>query len=187
MKTTTTNEKTGNGKQSTAIATKVDKPIVELKGKEYTQNFLTANHFMEYERRKTSQSVKLANEWLVYEAYGHDLDLSSIRFRDRGKLLTNLTYADITYNDDLPLDETADFTVEGNRFTETENSGDAFDQFVALAQKNPTGAYRNATKRTLMINGEPITDSHFELIAPSGAIGFKGMAVVHRWLSAFLS
>lgn len=159
--------------------------VIEFAGQQFVQKPLTADQFFEYEKRKTSQSIKLANEWLIYEAFG-EVDLSKLKFRDRGRLLSGLTTTKVGFNDDLPLTETSDFVVCGNRFTEKENSGDVFDQFISKAAKEAIAAYRWAIPRVLLMNGEEIKEHHFTKIAPDG-IGFEAAAVLTQWLAGFLS
>lgn len=158
-------------------------------GLELTPKPLSANKFFEYEKRKTSQSVAIANQWISHEAYYEtypEMDLEKLRFREKGRLLAVLTSAKVIFNDDLPLAETSDFTVSGNRFTEREDSGDAFDRFLSEATANPLAAYRWVTPKVLLMNGEEISQSHFDLVPPDG-IGFEAMAIIVQWLSAFLS
>lgn len=178
----------GNGKSKTSQnQQKNDKPFVIIKGEKIHYKPLNANAFLEYENRKSKQNIKLANEWLIGEAYGYDFDFRQYRFRDRGRLLIGLTYADVLCLDNQPLTESSYFEVEGNKFREKSDSGDAFDTFAVQQQKGDPLAYLNVAKRGLLINDEAIEDHHFELTANQGGIGFKGMAAIQRWALAFLS
>ncbi len=159
--------------------------IIEIAGQNLIQKPLSAEQFLRYEQRKTTQSIELANEWLVYETFGNDIDLSKLKFRDRGKLLAGLTQTKVQFNDDKLLPETSDFTVSGNRFTEKDDSGNYFDGFISKASKDAIAAYRWAIPKVLLMNGEEIREHHFSQPAPNG-IGFEGCAVIVQWLSSFL-
>lgn len=159
--------------------------VIRIGGKDLIQKPLPAIAYFEYEKRKTTQSVKLANEWLQYEAFG-DIDISTLKFRDRGRLLMGLTNVKVQFNDDLPLEDSSDFTVAGNRFTEKPNSGDIFDQFILKAQKDAIASVKWAIPQVFLMNGQEITDKDFTLSSPDG-IGFEGASILTRWLQSFLS
>jgi hypothetical protein len=91
----------------------------------------------------------------------------------------------VTKHDDLPLSESSDFSVAGNRYTEKENSGDSFDQFIAKAATDPIAAYRWVIPKIFLKNGVAIADLDFDTLSPEG-IGFEGAAVLVQWLSSFL-
>ncbi|GEM_PF-3580399 len=167
------------------------KTIVKVGGKVFVQKPLSASAHFEYENRKTTQSIQLANEWLLYEAFeidGHNVieeDLKGLKFRERGRLLLGVTAVNITYNDDLPMNESSDFSVCGNRFTEKEDSGDCFNEFVAKFAQDALEAYRWVIPEILLCNNREITDTDFIKLAPDG-IGFEGANAITRWLQAFL-
>lgn len=144
---------------------------------------LPGNKYFEYEKRKVTQSVKLANEWLLMEAYGSELDISKLKFREKGAMLSEVTTAKAICHDDKPFQETGDFSVGGNRYTEVDNSGDYFDQFIAKAAQDSLAAYRWAIPLVLSLNGKEIKDKDFE---ERGAIAFADVGVLIQWLSAFL-
>lgn len=158
---------------------------INIKGKQFIRKELTANDYFEYEKRKINQSVSLANEWLIYEAFGK-CDLSELRFRDRGRLLLSLTNATAIKHDDLSLAESSDFSVGGNRYIEKEDSGDFFDQFIAKASNNSIDAFKWIIPKVFLKNGNAIAPLDFEKPAPDG-IGFEGAAILVQWLSGFLS
>lgn len=167
------------------------KTIIEISGKIFVQKPLPASAYFEYEKRKITQSIQLANEWLIYEAFeidGHGVteeDLKGLKFRARGRLLLGLTAVDITYNDDLPMSESSDFSICGNRFTEKEDSGNYFDRFVGKFAQDALAAYRWVIPNILLINNRPIADKDFMQPAPDG-MGFEGAAAITQWLKAFL-
>lgn len=185
-KTTSAIADNGRGKVS-QTSPNIEKPFIIIQGKKVHYKHLNANTFLDYEARKQQQNVKLANEWLIGEAYGYDFDFSQYKFRDRGRLLVGLTQATVDYLDDQPLDQTSHFRVEGNEFKEREDSGDSFDLFAVQQQSgDPRAAYSRVARGALLINNEPIEDLHFELSANQGGIGFKGMAIIKQWSLAFL-
>ena len=157
---------------------------ITIGGKQFTQKPLTAKDYFEYERRKINQSIQLANEWLIYESFGESG--TGLKFRDKGRLLLSITNTKVIKNDDLPLSESSDFSVCGNQFTEVENSGDYFDQFIAKSATDAIAAYQWVIPKIFLINGQTITQQHFDKPSPEG-IGFEGMAVLVQWLSSFLS
>lgn len=166
--------------------------IVKIDGKDYVQKQLTADDFLEYENRKVTQSIVLANQWIIYEAYG-SVDLSKVKFRQRGKLLASLTEVKVVFNDDLPLGESSDFMIASNHFVEKENSGDHFDTFILRSseasqksRKEALKVYQQAIVDTLLMNGKEIEAHHFSKQAPEG-IGFGAMGVLIKWIEAFLS
>lgn len=157
---------------------------ITIRNKQFIQKPLTAKDYFEYEKRKTNQSIQLANEWLVYESFGENN--TELKFRDRGKLLLSITNTKAIFNDDLPITESSDFSVCGNRFTEKEDSGDYFDQFIAKVSGDAIAAYQWVIPKIFLLNDELITSQHFEKPAPEG-IGFEGAAILVQWLSSFLS
>lgn len=167
------------------------KTVIEIGKRIFVQKPLSANQYFEYEKRKIKQSVKIANEWLLYEAFeidGHGVteeDLKGLKFRDRGRLLLGLTAVDVTCNDDLPLSETSDFAVCSNRFTEKEDSGDYFDKFITKVAINPIDAYQWIIPKIILINERSITPEDFIKPAPDG-IGFEGAATLTQWIQGFL-
>ncbi len=155
--------------------------LIEIGKQEGLRKFLTAKDYFEYEKRKTQQSIKLANEWLLHQAY-EGIDFSRLRFREHGKLLITLTTPTVKLNDDLPLEESSDFSVGENRYTESEKEmGEIFSEFTIRATKDAIAAIRWAIPKVLLLNGREITPQDFE-----ETIKFEDAAILTRWLQGFL-
>lgn len=170
--------------------TEQSKPTgVIIRGRNFYRQPLSAKNFFEYESRKTEQSPSIATDWLLYQAYkvdGHNVDIEDIStYTERGKLFMALVNVAVKANDDLPLENTGDFTVKGRRFVEALPSSDHFEPFIfnvfkspALAQK----ATKEAIERIFLLNGKPIFEQRLDYSNPED-FPFECFAILSQWIN----
>ena len=146
------------------------------------QNILSGNTYFEYQKLIKSAPFSVAVDWLLRITYDlSDEKISALKFREKGALHLNVGgITEIVYHDNVDsLSESSDFSINGSRLTEKENSGDYYSEFVEQSTKGSV-AYKKAIQNMFLLNGEEIKESDFE---DPDQLGYVGALNLVEWIN----
>jgi hypothetical protein len=161
--------------------------IVEVAGILLVRKPLTAKQYFTYLNKFDRVNKQSADYWLWCNAYLIEnkpltLDIITNKFtklKHRALLATNLASfeTDVTINDDLPFEDTEDFTLpDGRRFTVKE-SGNDFSAFTAKFAEGRGNACAFMIPRSYKLNDKNINPDSYELPYPDG-LGYEAATIL---------